>query len=94
MASGSNSNSDFGQTRLNGETIYPSPLFANDLSYMQFLDNLLVQTDKASIHENIAFYIGAKAMMEKKIFHDFLMETKRRFIIARCNADNSDEFDL
>lgn len=67
------------------EPIYPSALFGHDSDYFQFLENILNQTEKAADNENIAFYLPGKAMMDKKIFHDFLMETKRRFLIDSFN---------
>lgn len=67
------------------QKLYPSPIFANDSTYLQFIDNILLQTEEASNKSNVAFYIPAKNMMDKKVFHDFLMETKRRFILEKIN---------
>lgn len=75
-------------TRLNGEVIYPSPLFSHDLKYLQFLNNILKQTEEASMNNKISFYIDCNDMLHKKVFHDFLMETKRRFIIS-CSKNQS-----
>lgn len=65
------------------EIIYPSAIFDNDTAYLQFLDSILAQTDRASIDNSIAFFIPRNDMMNKKIFHDFLMETKRRFLLSQ-----------
>lgn len=62
------------------EKIYPSAIFDTDEKYKVFLDNLLKQTEMLSLRRDAAFFIPAKDMMKKKILHDFLMETKRRFI--------------
>lgn len=69
-------------TMLNGQKIYPSALFSHDMRYLQFLENILRQTEQASNNNRISFYIGSNDMNAKKVFHDFLMETKRRFIIS------------
>lgn len=73
-------------TMLNGQKIYPSALFSHDMRYLQFLDNILRQTEQASNNDRMSFFIGAKDMIPKKVFHDFLLETKRRFILS-CSKD-------
>lgn len=65
------------------EILYPSAIFDNDMAYLQFLNSLLNQTNNASMDNSIAFFIPRNAMMNKKVFHDFLMETKRRFLISQ-----------
>lgn len=60
--------------------IFPSAIFGKDEEYEDFLDELLEQTERASISNTVAFFIGGNEMMKKKIFHDFLLETKRRFL--------------
>lgn len=71
---------------LNGQKIYPSALFSHDMRYLQFLENILRQTEQASDSNRVSFYIGANDMIPKKVFHDFLLETKRRFILS-CSKD-------
>lgn len=71
------------------EKIYPSVIFDTDEKYLTFLNNIIKQTYMLSINESAAFYIGAGDMMKKKIFHDFLMETKRRFIVNKKRKKKS-----
>ena len=63
------------------QEIFPSALFEDDNEYLSFLDEVLIQTEQASINPNVSFFIGANEMMKKKILHDFLMETKRRVLL-------------
>lgn len=70
-------------------TLYPSAIFANDEKYLQFLNNILEQTEQASDDNTMAFFIPANAMLQKKYFHDFLLETKRRILIAQSNESGS-----
>lgn len=70
-------------------TLYPSAVFSDDKKYLQFLDNILEQTSQASDDNRMAFFIPANAMLQKKYLHDFLLETKRRIIIAQLNESGS-----
>lgn len=63
--------------------IYPSAIFDTDDKYLFFLNNLLKQTEMLSLRRDAAFFIPANDMIKKKILHDFLMETKRRFLKNR-----------
>ena len=71
------------------QEIFPSALFECDSEYLDFLDELLIQTEQASINPKVAFFIGANEMMKKKILHDFLMETKRRALLKRSRKKTS-----
>lgn len=71
------------------QTIYPSAIFSDDEKYLQFINNLLSQTNEASNNNRMAFFIPANAMLQKKYFHDFLLETKRRFLINQSKESGS-----
>lgn len=68
---------------MSNEVIYPSAVFDNDSKYLQFLDNILSQTEEAADNPTVAFFIPANAMLQKKYLHDFLLETKRRCLVSQ-----------
>lgn len=68
---------------------FPSAIFNTDELYFKFLDNILAQANFLSISPHGSFYIAANQMMSKKVFADFMCETKRRLLEYKQEAIDS-----